>query len=80
MQTLKVRSLSFGLVALALLFVCAMVVSADSVAVRQTEGEIHGFLVLTTLDGVTIADGDSIQSSRGGKVTTRLVFHFKDGS
>jgi len=57
-----------------------MVVSADSVAVRQTEGEIHGFLVLTTLDGVTIADGDSIQSSRGGKVTTRLVFHFKDGS
>jgi hypothetical protein len=44
------------------------------------EGELHGFLVLRTLDGVTIADGDLTQSTHGGKVTSRLVFHFKDGS
>jgi hypothetical protein len=27
-----------------------------------------------------LADGDLIQTSRGDRVTTRLVFHFKDGS
>ena len=49
-------------------------------AVRHAEGLIHGFLILRTLDGQTIADGDLIQNSRGDRVTTRLVFRFKDGS
>jgi hypothetical protein len=50
------------------------------VAVRYVEGNVHGFLVLKTLDGNTIADGDSIQDVRGDRVTSRLVFHFRDGS
>jgi hypothetical protein len=50
------------------------------VAVRHTEGLVHGFLVLRTLEGNTLADGDLIQSTRGERVTSRLVFHFKDGS
>jgi hypothetical protein len=50
------------------------------VSVRHTEGLIHGFLVLRTLDGNTLADGDLIQSTHGERVTSRLVFHFKDGS
>src|SRR5262249_5546771 len=33
-----------------------------------------------TTDGATVADGDLIQFSRGSRVTTRLVFRFKDGS
>jgi hypothetical protein len=52
----------------------------EAVVVRHTEGVVHGFLALRTLDGKTIADGDLIQGARGNRVTTRLVFHFKDGS
>ena len=57
-----------------------MTLSAETVVVRHTEGIVHGFLALRTLDGTTIADGDLIQFARGNRVTTRLVFHFKDGS
>jgi hypothetical protein len=53
---------------------------AEPVAVRHTEGVVHGFLALRTLDGATLADGDLIQVARGDRVTGRLVFHFKDGS
>jgi len=56
------------------------VLHADPVPVRHAEGIVHGFLVLRTLDGAPIADGDLIQTSRGSRVTARLVFHFKDGS
>jgi hypothetical protein len=53
---------------------------AETVAVRHTEGVVHGFLVLRTLAGDTLADGDLIQVTRGDRITSRLVFHFKDGS
>jgi hypothetical protein len=64
---------------------CALVVwsavpFAESVAVRHSEGVVHGFLALRTMNGATLADGDLVQTSRGDRVTTRLVFHFKDGS
>jgi len=54
--------------------------TAAPVAVRHTEGLVHGFLVLRTLEGSTLADGDLIQVARGDRVTSRLVFRFKDGS
>lgn len=53
---------------------------AAAVAVRYPEGVVHGFLTLGTPDGKILADGDSIQFSRGDQVTNRLVFHFRDGS
>ena len=53
---------------------------AEQVAVRYTEGLVHGFLVLRTLEGDTIAGGDLSQVFSGGRVTNRLAFHFKDGS
>lgn len=54
---------------------------AESVAVRHAEGVVRGFLVLRSLDsGAVIANGDLIQYSKGDRVTSRLVFHFKDGS
>ena len=53
---------------------------ADPIAVRYPEGLIHGFLVLRTPAGETLADGDLIQVAHGERVTTRLMFHFKDGS
>jgi len=53
---------------------------AQFITVRQTEGEVRGFLVLRTLDGAIVADGDSSQVTHGREVTNRLVFHFKYGS
>jgi hypothetical protein len=55
-------------------------VPAEPVAVRFAEGLVHGFLSLRSLDGKLLASGDLIQNARGNRVTTRLVFHFKDGS
>jgi hypothetical protein len=54
---------------------------AEPIAVRHAEGVVRGFLVLRSVDsGAIIANGDLIQFSRGDRVTSRLVFHFKDGS
>jgi hypothetical protein len=53
---------------------------AEPVPVRHTEGVVHGFLILRTLDGTPLADGDLIQRARGTRVTTRVTFHFRDGS
>jgi hypothetical protein len=64
--------------------VCALLLwGASAVAqvpVRHPEGLVHGFLTLRTLQGELIADGDLIQNAHGERVTSRLVFHFKDGS
>jgi len=56
------------------------VLFAEPVNVRFSEGLVHGFLKLSSLDGTALADGDLIQTARGTRVTSRLVFHFKDGS
>ena len=53
---------------------------SETIPVRHPEGLLHGFLVLRTLDGDTIAYGDWIQTAHGDRVTTHLVFRFKDGS
>jgi hypothetical protein len=50
------------------------------IPVRHAEGLVHGFLLLSTLDGKPLADGDLIQVSKGYRVTSQLVFRFKDGS
>jgi hypothetical protein len=70
---------------LAILLACAVLLQpgnlyGERVAVRYSEGLVHGFLVLHTLDGNHLADGDLVQIARGNRVTTQLVFHFKDGS
>jgi hypothetical protein len=50
------------------------------VPVRHVQGTQHGFVVLRSLDGTALADGDAIQSVRGEQVTTRTIFHFRDRS
>jgi len=52
----------------------------SSVPVRYKEGVTHGFLVLSTVNGERIAVGDLIQVAHGNQVTSRLVYHFNDGS
>jgi hypothetical protein len=54
--------------------------AAQPVAVRHTQGVIHGFLALRTLDGDLLASGDLTQVATGDRVTAELVFRFKDGS
>jgi len=54
--------------------------SSEPVPVRFSEGLVHGFLVLSAADGTHLAEGDLEQTARGDRVTSRLVFHFADGS
>jgi hypothetical protein len=53
---------------------------AAPVTVHYKEGLMHGFLSLSTLDGEQVADGDLLQVPHGNLITSRLIFHFKDGS
>jgi hypothetical protein len=62
------------------LFGSSTLLPAEEVQVRHREGLVHGFLVLRTPEGETLAAGDLIQVARGDQVTAKLVFHFKDGS
>jgi hypothetical protein len=58
----------------------AVSVSASSMAVRFKEGSLHGFLVLSNLDGKVIAEGDLTQVLQGDHITAHLTYQFKDGS
>jgi hypothetical protein len=55
-------------------------VLAEPVPVRHLEGTVHGFLALRTKGGDVLAVGDLFQVIRGDRVTSRLLFRFKDGS
>jgi hypothetical protein len=69
----------------ALALAAAAIPAADAptpqaTAVVYPEGLVHGFLALRTLSGETLAAGELLQKAQGDRVTSRLVFHFKDGS
>jgi len=53
---------------------------AETVPVRYPEGLVHGFLTLSAVDGAVLAEGDQIQFLRDGRVTSRLLLKFRDGS
>jgi hypothetical protein len=79
----RLESVRARFVAIVLIFVGILTggsVSASPVAVRYKEGVLHGFLVLSTLDGTPIAEGDLTQVPHGNRITSRLTFRFKDGS
>jgi hypothetical protein len=63
-----------------LMFLVPVGMLADPVVVHHAEGMAHGFLVLQTLDGNVIADGDMIQVAKGNRMSVHISFHFKDGS
>jgi hypothetical protein len=54
--------------------------TAEPVIVRHVEGLVHDFLSLRSPGGDAIAEGELIQNAQGDRVTSRVVFHFKDGS
>jgi hypothetical protein len=53
---------------------------AAQVPVKYKEGVTHGFLVLSTMEGTSLAEGDSTEVVHGNRVTNRLIYHFRDGS
>lgn len=56
-------------------------VDAAPIAVRFSEGVTHGYLLVRSLAGKTIGQGELTQVVKeGGLVESRMVFHFKDGS
>lgn len=61
-------------------FVPSVPLSAGPVTVRYKEGLLHGFLVLSNLDGTAIAEGDLTQTLHGNRITSHLIYRFKDGS
>jgi hypothetical protein len=64
-----------------LLILCASISgSAEPIPVRYSQGSSHGFLALKTLEGSIIAVGESTQTVHGDRVTSRLIFRFRDGS
>jgi molybdopterin-binding protein len=70
----------FGGAFFAALIAMSVATSAAPVKVRYPEGSIHGYLALRSLDGKLLASGDLIQTVSGAKLTSRLVYRFKDGS
>jgi hypothetical protein len=73
------RTRSFLTLAAAALL-SARVAAAEPVVVQHVEGLAHSFLSLRTPGGDPIAEGELIQNAQGDRVTSRVVFHFKDGS
>ena len=54
--------------------------NAEPIRVRFGQGSSHGFLALRKLDGTLIATGESTQIVHGDRVTSKLIFTFRDGS
>lgn len=80
---MNLRTLLVKACATVCLFVfCAVPTAAlaEPVSVHHPEGTLHGFLSLSTLGGRVLAVGDVLQIVEGDRVTSHLVFHFKDGS
>jgi hypothetical protein len=56
------------------------ILHAEPVAVRHAEASHHAALVLRSLDGQILANGNLNQVAGAGRVTSQVVFRFADGS
>jgi hypothetical protein len=73
------RSALWGFVALASSLPQAWPL-ASPVPVRHREGSTHGFVVLRSVEGKLLAEGDSTQIVEGDRIISSLILHFRDGS
>lgn len=69
-----------ALLGLVLLLGAGSTARADPVAVRFIEGLTRGFLTIHGLDGKSLGQGDLTQLARNGRVESRMVLRFQDGS
>jgi hypothetical protein len=58
----------------------AVVARAEQIAVRYPETPVRGSLVLRSVDGRILANGDLTQTLESGRLTAIMVFRFIDGS
>lgn len=76
----ETRSSWLKRLAASILLVGSLTAQAEPIKVRHSQGAAHGFVDVTTLDGVRIAVGDLLQRAHGSIVSSRLILHFFDGS
>jgi hypothetical protein len=70
-----------GFAVMAIVMLLSVPLDAAPVAVRFPEGITHGFLLLRSLEGTIIGQGEMTQVVKErGLVESDLVLHFKDGS
>ena len=80
MNILFVKRLRICSLILLLVWALRPTAQADPLTVRSVQGTMHGFLELRSEDEQVVASGDSFQVVRGNRVTSRTIFHFKNGS
>jgi hypothetical protein len=68
------------LASLTVLFLVTHLGFAEQIRVKHVEGAIHGFMILKSEAGETIAAGDLDQTTQGSRITTNIKFRFEDGS
>jgi hypothetical protein len=54
--------------------------NAEQVRVIERMGDLHGFVLMKDAKGREIASGEQICQARGGVISSRLIFRFRDGS
>jgi hypothetical protein len=74
-----IKWIPFLLSSLALLLIPSTS-SATLIPAEYKEGTSHGFLVLRSQQGKILATGEVIQTIDGQRLTSEVVFHFRDGS
>ena len=52
----------------------------ESIPVHKVQGTSHAFLVLRAESGAVLGYGELLQLIHGDRVSSRLTFHFRDGS
>jgi hypothetical protein len=67
-------------VSAALIFSAFVPAGAQPVHVQHTQGALHGFLVIRSGAGTVIGYGELSQIAEGDRITSHLVYHFRDGS
>jgi hypothetical protein len=71
---------TFGLLVLLTVLLWPRALMAAAVPVRFVEGATRAFLIVRSVNGALIAQGDLFQVIRGREVESRMVITFKDGS
>lgn len=84
-ESLMISGAKYRLMVIAGMLLCGMLppvapLPAETIPVHHVEGVTHGFVVMRDATGRTIAFGDMIQETKHGLVTSRLTFHYNDGS
>jgi len=70
----------FNAFTIALFLTFALPIGGEPVTVHRIQGYVHGFVVLKDLNDKVLASGNLTQTPSGGRVSTKFVLNFKDGS